>query len=161
MAQGAIKSKKPTATSTARKNKPQQAKKGARVFKAKKGSAADKLQKKYAGGLVAQTEKLLGERAGHLELIGKGRTKNKDGEKGKSTTKGGSRKEESLVGNPFTEFTGRSAVCMLQRVATNYYGYAGGEHGILEDESQLVGGYAKLWFTSHLFIGAEDQKPES
>ncbi|XXH03964.1 hypothetical protein Hte_010372 [Hypoxylon texense] len=94
MAQGAVKPKKPTATSTARKAKPQQPKKGARVAKAKKGSTADKLQKRYAAGLVAQTEKLLGERAGHLELIGKGRTKGKDAEggKGKSTTKGGTRK---------------------------------------------------------------------
>ncbi|KAI4861752.1 hypothetical protein F4820DRAFT_432623 [Hypoxylon rubiginosum] len=94
MAQGAVKPKKPTATSTARKGKPQPPKRGTRVVKAKKGSAADRLQKKYAAGLVAQTEKLLGERAGHLELIGKGRTKGKDAEggKGKSASKGGSRK---------------------------------------------------------------------
>lgn len=92
MAQGAVKPRKPTSTSTGRKAKPQQAKKGARVAKAKKGSAADKMQKKYAAGMVAKTEKLLGERAGHLELIGKGRTKGKDGEDKGEKTKGGTRK---------------------------------------------------------------------
>ncbi|KAI2606167.1 uncharacterized protein GGS25DRAFT_499838 [Hypoxylon fragiforme] len=92
MAQGALKPRKPTSTSTARKGKPQQPKKGARVAKAKKASAADKLQRKYAGGLVAQTEKLLGERAGHLEIIGKGRAKGKDKDKEVKTQKGGTRK---------------------------------------------------------------------
>ncbi|KAI1100961.1 hypothetical protein F4804DRAFT_317495 [Jackrogersella minutella] len=93
MAQGAVKPRKPTSTSTSsgRKAKPQPPKKGARVSKAKKSSAADKMQKKFAAGLVSKTEKLLGERAGHLELIGKGRVKGKDGEKDKKT-KGGSRK---------------------------------------------------------------------
>ncbi|KAH9906779.1 hypothetical protein F4778DRAFT_778227 [Xylariomycetidae sp. FL2044] len=104
MAQGAPKkssssssSKRPTAT--ARSNKPQPPKKGARVIKAKKGgSTADKLQKKYSAGLVAKTEKLLGERAGHLELIGLGKKGRKEGaeEEGKGTKgkgkTGGSRK---------------------------------------------------------------------
>lgn len=100
MAQGTI--KKPAGAKTgmtARPNKPQQpakTKKGARVAKPRKASAADKLQKKFAAGLTAQTEKLLGERAGHLELIGAGRDKkNKKAgqggnDKGKKT--GGSRK---------------------------------------------------------------------
>ncbi|KAL7622798.1 hypothetical protein AAE478_006477 [Parahypoxylon ruwenzoriense] len=94
MAQGAIKSKKPSTSSSSagRKAKPQPPKKGTRVAKSKKASSADKLQRKYSAGLVAKTEKLLGERAGHLELIGKGRVK--DGEaKGKAKEgKGGSRK---------------------------------------------------------------------
>ncbi|KAI1250619.1 hypothetical protein MGN70_007676 [Eutypa lata] len=91
MAQGTIKKSGAAKTGgmTARPNKPQQAKtkKGARVAKPRKASAADKLQKKYAAGLTAQTEKLLGERAGHLELIGTGRDKKGKG-KGKGDAKG-------------------------------------------------------------------------
>ncbi|KAI1643559.1 uncharacterized protein F4817DRAFT_250076 [Daldinia loculata] len=98
MAQGAVKPKKSSApASSGRKAKPQPPKstKGARVSKAKNASSADKLQRRLAAGLVAKTEKLLGERAGHLELIGKGRVKgDKDGKDkdGKGTAKGGSRK---------------------------------------------------------------------
>ncbi|OTA70091.1 hypothetical protein K449DRAFT_393113 [Hypoxylon sp. EC38] len=100
MAQGTFKSKKPSSTTTststssatARKAKPQPPKKGARVAKAKKASAADKMRKKFAAGLVAKTEKLLGERAGHLELIGKGRVKGADKDKEGEKAKGGSRK---------------------------------------------------------------------
>ncbi|KAK6951311.1 hypothetical protein Daesc_007843 [Daldinia eschscholtzii] len=91
MAQGAVKPKKTTTVSSGRKAKPQppKTKKGARVTKAKSTSAADKLQKRLAAGLVAKTEKLLGERAGHLELIGKGRVKDKDKAKEEGKTKGG------------------------------------------------------------------------
>lgn len=91
MAQGAPKkaSSKRAAT-TGRANKPQPAKKGARVIKAKKGSAADKLQRKLAGGITSKTERLLGERAGHLELIGPG--KKARGQKDAEAKKGGSRK---------------------------------------------------------------------
>ncbi|OTB00657.1 hypothetical protein M426DRAFT_65510 [Hypoxylon sp. CI-4A] len=94
MAQGAVKPKKPSASSTGRKAKPQppKTKKGARVAKSKNASSADKMQKKFAAGIVAKTEKLLGERAGHLELIGKGRLKGADKEKEGKVTKGGSRK---------------------------------------------------------------------
>ncbi|RYP43380.1 hypothetical protein DL770_011685 [Monosporascus sp. CRB-9-2] len=100
MAQGAIKKSSSGAGGmTARANKPQQqkqkTKKGARVAKPRKASAADKLQRKYAAGLTAKTEKLLGERAGHLELIGAGRKGKKDGGGGggeKGGSKGGSRK---------------------------------------------------------------------
>ncbi|KAI2620331.1 hypothetical protein GGS26DRAFT_310394 [Hypomontagnella submonticulosa] len=97
MAQGAVKPKKPSASSSSaggRKAKPQPPKKGARVAKSKKSSTADKLQRKFSAGLVAKTEKLLGERAGHLELIGKGRAKGKNGKEGKEgeKSKGGSRK---------------------------------------------------------------------
>ena len=49
---------------------------------------ADKLTKKYTCGMVAQTEKMLGQRAGHLELIGKGRKAMDKSEK----IKGGTRK---------------------------------------------------------------------
>lgn len=83
MAQGTIKMKaKPTAT------KPKV--KGDRVKKAKASMKADKLQKKYTAGMVSKTEKLLGERAGHLELIGKGKKAKKDSKEAK--IKGGSRK---------------------------------------------------------------------
>ncbi|CRK25567.1 hypothetical protein BN1723_013598 [Verticillium longisporum] len=89
MAQGAIKSSsrpaptgkpKQTTKKQSKVNKPQ---------KAKANSAADKLQKKYCAGLITKTEKMLGERAGHLELIGKGKKADKS-EKG--LNKGGSRR---------------------------------------------------------------------
>ncbi|KAI1177151.1 hypothetical protein F4777DRAFT_577205 [Nemania sp. FL0916] len=99
MAQGAVKkTSKATSTSTSRANKPQPPKKGARITKAKKGkgsSAADKLQRRLAAGITAKTERLLGERAGHLELIGPGKKArmNKDGKgKDEGKAKGGSRK---------------------------------------------------------------------
>jgi hypothetical protein len=57
--------------------------------KAKSKSTADKITKKYSAGMVAKTEAMLGARAGHLELIGKGRDKKGGGEK---VHKGGSRK---------------------------------------------------------------------
>jgi len=54
-----------------------------------KTTAARKATKKFTSGLVARTEQLLGERAGHLELIGKGK-KTEAGER--VGGKGGSRK---------------------------------------------------------------------
>ncbi|KAI0100130.1 hypothetical protein GGR51DRAFT_533182 [Nemania sp. FL0031] len=92
MAQGAPK-KTSRPAATARANKPQPTKKGARVAKAKKGkgsSAADKLQRKLAAGITNKTERLLGERAGHLELIGPG--KKARGTKDSEAKKGGTRK---------------------------------------------------------------------
>ncbi len=85
MTQGAI--KKTPKASFSKTKKPQS--KG-RVVKPKKAksSTADKVIKKFSSGLVAQTEALLGERAGHLELIGKG----KKGDKLAATKKGGSKK---------------------------------------------------------------------
>ncbi|RXG45188.1 hypothetical protein VDGE_00185 [Verticillium dahliae] len=71
---------KQTTKKQSKVNKPQ---------KAKANSAADKLQKKYCAGLITKTEKMLGERAGHLELIGKGKKADKS-EKG--LNKGGSRR---------------------------------------------------------------------
>ncbi|EJT77602.1 hypothetical protein GGTG_02708 [Gaeumannomyces tritici R3-111a-1] len=86
MAQGTVKISTKAATA-----KP--LKKGARVTKPKKAkpTKADKLVKKYTSGLVNQTEKLLGERAGHLELIGKGR-KGKTADAGGKKQTGGSKK---------------------------------------------------------------------
>lgn len=80
MAQGAIKQK---AKPVSAKPKPT---KGAKVKK-QKSTKADKLKKKYTAGMVSQTEKLLGERAGHLELIGKGKKAKKE-----EKHKGGTRK---------------------------------------------------------------------
>ncbi|KAJ0387151.1 hypothetical protein COL922a_002933 [Colletotrichum nupharicola] len=89
MAQGGLKSSsRPAPTGKPKQQKQKNTQRVAKPQKAKKGMAADKMQKKFAAGLVNQTEKLLGERAGHLELIGKGK-KAKTEEKG---PKGGSRK---------------------------------------------------------------------
>ncbi|ROT41465.1 hypothetical protein SODALDRAFT_377135 [Sodiomyces alkalinus F11] len=63
---------KPKAASTRR----QPNKVGKKPQKAKMRTSADKMQKKFAGALTAKTEKMLGERAGHLELIGKGKKGN-------------------------------------------------------------------------------------
>ncbi|KAK3403480.1 hypothetical protein B0T20DRAFT_475268 [Sordaria brevicollis] len=58
------------------------------VSKVKKNKTkADKVQKKFTAGMVAKTEKMLGARAGHLELIGKGKK-----EENKEKFKGGTRK---------------------------------------------------------------------
>lgn len=80
MAQGEIKKKAAPASTKAKPMKGQKVKKP-------KSTKADKLQKKYTSGMVTKTEALLGERAGHLELIGKGKKAKKD-----EKHKGGSRK---------------------------------------------------------------------
>ncbi len=88
MTQGAIKkTAKPAFASKAKKHEP---KKTGRVVKPKKAksSTADKITKKFSSGLISQTEALLGERAGHLELIGKGRK----GKKAETAKKGGTKK---------------------------------------------------------------------
>lgn len=86
MAQGSVKK---TARPIPSKSK-HQSKKPSKVTKPKKAkTTADRLQKKYTAGLTAKTEKMLGERAGHLELIGKGK---KGKEDGKTKQKGGTRK---------------------------------------------------------------------
>ncbi|KAI1355197.1 hypothetical protein F5Y01DRAFT_271139 [Xylaria sp. FL0043] len=95
MAQGAPKKTSKPAAMSGRANKPQPPKKGARVVKAKKGkgsSAADKLQRKLAAGITSKTERLLGERAGHLELIGPGKKARGSGGDKNTAQKGGSRK---------------------------------------------------------------------
>jgi hypothetical protein len=89
MAQGEIKKKSRPAT--AAKGKHQQTKgRVAKPQKPKKAkTTADKMRKKLTSGLVAQTEKMLGERAGHLELIGKGKKTDKAD---RVSGKGGSKK---------------------------------------------------------------------
>ncbi|KAL2264834.1 hypothetical protein VTJ83DRAFT_7344 [Remersonia thermophila] len=89
MAQGAVKkTPKPALGGKGGKAASKQQAKKSGVTKVKKSkTTADKLQKKFTAGLVERTEKMLGERAGHLELIGKGRKKG-----GEKEFKGGSRK---------------------------------------------------------------------
>lgn len=92
MAQGLVKKgAKPAATGkggkAGGKAKAKQAGGGA-VNKPKRSkSTADKVQKKFTSGMVARTEAMLGERVGHLELLGKGRKKGEE-----KVFKGGSRK---------------------------------------------------------------------
>ncbi|KAK0668980.1 hypothetical protein QBC41DRAFT_320676 [Cercophora samala] len=92
MAQGAIK-KAPKANPglTKAKGSGGGAKKVNKPQKAKNNTGADKQKKKFTSGMVAKTELMLGARAGHLELIGKGRDKTKKGP-ASTENKGGSRK---------------------------------------------------------------------
>ncbi|KAK1991270.1 hypothetical protein LX36DRAFT_358523 [Colletotrichum falcatum] len=91
MAQGGLKSSsRPAPTGKPKQKSTKNSSRVAKPQKAKAHGSADKLQKKLAAGLVGRTEKLLGERAGHLELIGKG--KKAKGAKDEKTHKGGSRK---------------------------------------------------------------------
>jgi hypothetical protein len=86
MAQGTVKTtgKKPTSKAVHSK------KQASRVAKPKKGTttSGDKVRRKFTSGMAAKTEALLGERAGHLELIGK---KTKGAKKG-TTEKGGTKR---------------------------------------------------------------------
>jgi hypothetical protein len=87
MAQGAIK-KTPRPIPTKSRSSAKKANKVTKPKKAKATAAVDKLQRKFAGNMVAKTEQLLGERAGHLELIGKGKKGNTEkGLKHKGGTK--------------------------------------------------------------------------
>ncbi|KAF1916600.1 hypothetical protein BDU57DRAFT_516806 [Ampelomyces quisqualis] len=81
MAQGAVKTKsKPAAPKKQKGAKP-----GARVVKPKKSSliSQNKIKKKSAAGLVGQTEKLLAEKAGHLEMLKGGKRDKKEAKKTK------------------------------------------------------------------------------
>lgn len=62
-------------------------KQASKVHKPKSKGNVDKVHRKFTSGMAAKTEALLGERAGHLELIGPGKKAKK-----KSENKGGSRK---------------------------------------------------------------------
>ncbi|KAH6674230.1 hypothetical protein B0J14DRAFT_665904 [Halenospora varia] len=95
MAQGGIKSKKntaPTAKSTGRRQTVLGPKKGARTIAPRKQVLVRnaKMTKKHSAGLTAMTERTLGAKAGHLELL-KGGKKNKDTKEGE-VKKGGSKK---------------------------------------------------------------------
>lgn len=93
MAQGAIKKTPKSNPGKASSNKGGVSKAKQQPKRTKSSAAsADKMQKKFSTGLVAKTEKLLAERAGHLELLG--RTSKGKGAKGADgkKQKGGSRK---------------------------------------------------------------------
>ena len=99
MAQGTLKARpaKPN-TSTKSQSSSGITKKGARTFKTKNAKLAkqQKMTKKFSAGLINQTEKMLGEKAGHLEMLAGGRKKGGDGKgknamesvKGKNRAKG-------------------------------------------------------------------------
>lgn len=99
MAQGTVKARpaKPN-TSTKSQSSSGVTKKGARTFKTKNVKLAkqQKMTKKFSAGMINQTEKMLGEKAGHLELLAGGRKKGGDGKgkkamenvKGKGRAKG-------------------------------------------------------------------------
>jgi Protein of unknown function (DUF2462) len=91
MAQGAFKARpsKPSGSSGSHSSKRGITKKGARTVAPKKVNLVKQQQitRKFSAGLTAKTEKMLGQKVGHLELLG-GSTKRK--EKGK----GGMSKEE-------------------------------------------------------------------
>ncbi|KAK2625171.1 hypothetical protein QTJ16_005540 [Diplocarpon rosae] len=103
MAQGTLKSKKlTTATAKASSRRPGVLgpKKGARSIAPRNQVLVRnaKMTKKHSAGLTAMTERTLGAKAGHLELL-KGGKKNKDAKEGKDTKgnavevrKGGSKK---------------------------------------------------------------------
>lgn len=94
MAQGSIKMKARPAKAPTKKthSKKQQSRGGGGAIskpQKAKSTARTKMTKKFTSGLVARTEQLLGERAGHLELIGKGK---KTEASDKISGKGGSKK---------------------------------------------------------------------
>lgn len=82
MAQGAVKSKPKPSKPTSHSSRSGITKKGHRTVAPKKANLikAQKMTKKLSGGLTAETEKMLGARAGHLEMLGGG-GKKKEGTK--------------------------------------------------------------------------------
>ncbi|KIX00991.1 uncharacterized protein Z518_10057 [Rhinocladiella mackenziei CBS 650.93] len=99
MAQGQI--KKPSKPTSSKSSSSKIAKKGSRTITPKKAKLLKqaKLNKKYTAGLTAKTEAMLGERAGHLEMLGHGRKKNAGVvDKGKSggSKKSGKEKKQGL-----------------------------------------------------------------
>jgi len=95
MAQGTLKSKKlttATAKSSTRRSTVLGPKKGQRTIAPKKNVLVRNqgMIKKHSAGLTAMTERTLGAKAGHLELL-KGGKKDKDRKEG-DVKKGGSKK---------------------------------------------------------------------
>jgi hypothetical protein len=103
MAQGTIKTKSKPKSTTAKSSHSSRAgitKKGGRTVAPKKLNLikAQKMTKKLSGGLTAQTEKMLGARAGHLEMLGQGGKKKGSGVKGTVKGKGDTQKESGKRG---------------------------------------------------------------
>ncbi|KAK5942886.1 hypothetical protein PMZ80_005452 [Knufia obscura] len=90
MAQGQIKKASAPTKTSSRSNNAGITKRGLGDKKPKntKLIKAQRINKKFTAGLTAQTERMLGEKAGHLEMIGKGRKKGGDA-KGVHGKKGG------------------------------------------------------------------------
>jgi hypothetical protein len=91
MTQGTVKAKSKPKLTTAKSSHSFRAgitKKGGRIIAPKKLNLikAQKMTKKLSGGLMAQTEKMLGAKAGHLEMLGQGGKKS--GGDAKGTVKG-------------------------------------------------------------------------
>jgi Protein of unknown function (DUF2462) len=91
MAQGTIKSKASKASNPskpAHSSKNGVTKKGARTIAPKNTFLVkqQKMKKKFSAGLTAKTEKMLGEKVGHLEMLGTGKKRkgdvSKKGDKG-------------------------------------------------------------------------------
>lgn len=94
MAQGQIKKSSAATKSAARSTNAGVTKKhlGTKKPKNAKMIKAAKINKKFTSGLTAQTERMLGEKAGHLEMIGKGRKKGGEGP-GTHGKKGGEKRK--------------------------------------------------------------------
>lgn len=81
MAQGLL--KKPSKSTTSKTSSSGVTKKGSRTITPKKAKLLKqaKINKKFTAGLTAKTEAMLGERAGHLEMLGQGRKKGGNADK--------------------------------------------------------------------------------
>jgi Protein of unknown function (DUF2462) len=92
MAQGTIKTKpsKPSNPSKpAHSSKNGITKKGARTIAPKNSFLIkqQKMKKKFSAGLTAKTEKMLGEKVGHLEMLGTGKKRKGEVSKGEKGQK--------------------------------------------------------------------------
>ena len=88
MAQGPIKAKT-AAAKQAKKGKPATRSKVSKKGQMAGGIEGSRIAKKYSASMAGRTEQLLGERAGHVELIGKGK---KTPQAEKVGVKGGTRR---------------------------------------------------------------------
>lgn len=97
MAQGAIKPKPKPAAKASHSSRAGITKKGHRNVAPKKANLikAQKMTKKLSGGLTAQTEKMLGARAGHLEMLGQGGKEKKKRRRTEAKGKGDPKKDGS------------------------------------------------------------------
>ena len=92
MAQGTVKPRQSSKPAT-KLSRAGITKKGGRTIAPKKNNLRkqQKITKKLSAGLTAETEKMLGERAGHLEMLGSGRKKTA-GDGGKAAKTGDPKK---------------------------------------------------------------------
>ncbi|KAI9801423.1 MAG: hypothetical protein M1825_003403 [Sarcosagium campestre] len=92
MAQGSIGKKRAPSAKPTRSNT-LGPKKGARTIAPRKINLVKqkKMTKKHSAGLTAKTERLLADKVGHLEILGGGKQRAKEGGKGKGKSKEGGR----------------------------------------------------------------------